>query len=132
MTSNKSELSGSAPDIMAEFSKLTHASTAHMNKLRMTTIYTDGEVSAKYKVMAAALWSVSARCEPCVKYYAREACQRGVTDKEFAEFMAVATGMGGCVGETWAIKAFKAFKEYQVGENDSDLSDSSDIECQCA
>lgn len=132
MTSNKSEFSGSAPDIMAEFSKLTRASTAHMNKLRMTTIYTDGAVSAKYKVLAAALWSVSARCEPCVKYYAREARQRGVTDGEFAEFLAVATGMGGCVGETWAIKAFEAFKGFQESESGTDSSDSCETDCQCA
>ena len=132
MPSNKTENKSSTPDIMTEFSRLSNASTAHMNKLRMTTIYTDGAVSAKYKVLAATLWSVSARCEPCVKHYAREASQRGVTDGEFVEFLAVATGMGGCVGETWALKAFKAFKDHQAGGNDGDLSDASGNDCQCS
>lgn len=127
MNDNKLSTTGSPSDIMARFSKLTHASTAHLHKLRTTTIYHDGIIPAKLKVLGAVLWSVSARCEPCVNYYAREAVNRGVTESEFAEFLAVATAMGGCVGETWAVKAYRAFLGVEDG-----TADVSDEDCLCA
>jgi len=101
--------------LMGQFGKLSGGSTAAMHTLRTKTLYSDGEVPSKYKVLAAALWSVSARCEPCIKYYINEAIKRDVTEKELAEFLAVATGMGGCVGETWAMKAFKAYHDLKNG-----------------
>ena len=108
--------------LMGQFGKLTGGSTAAMHALRKKTLYADGDVPAKYKILAAALWSVSARCEPCIRYYVNEAVKRDVTEKELAEFLAVATGMGGCVGETWAMKAFKAYhgiKDGVTSETDS-------------
>nr|WP_294866237.1 hypothetical protein [uncultured Pseudogulbenkiania sp.] len=38
--------------------------------------------------------------------------QLGATGKEMGEMLAVASTMGGCVGEMWALKAFKAYKEF--------------------
>ena len=35
---------------------------------------------------------------------------------ELGEFLAVASTMGGCVGEMWALKAFKAYKDLAHGE----------------
>jgi alkylhydroperoxidase/carboxymuconolactone decarboxylase family protein YurZ len=114
-----------AMTLMGKFAKLTGGSTAAMHKVRRATLYSDGDVPSKYKVLAAALWSVSSRCEPCIKYYVNESIKLGATEKEFAEFMAVATGMGGCVGETWAMKAFKAFVDIKNGvESETDAADS--------
>ena len=60
------------------------------------------------KVLAALLWSVSVRCEPCVVHYAHKAVELGASKEELAEMLAVASTMGGCVGETWALKALAA------------------------
>jgi len=51
------------------------------------------------------------RCEPCVAHYARKAVELGTSKEEMAEMMAVAATMGGCVGETWAMKAFEATRK---------------------
>jgi nucleoside-diphosphate-sugar epimerase len=40
----------------------------------------------------------------------------GATQAELGEFLAVASTMGGCVGEMWALKAFKAYKDLANGE----------------
>jgi hypothetical protein len=40
----------------------------------------------------------------------------GATEAELGEFLAVASTMGGCVGEMWALKAFKAYKDLANGE----------------
>lgn len=84
----------------------TVKSVRHM---RQRAIYTDGALPAKHKALAALLWSISARCEPCVRFYAAEARRLGATKEELAEFLGVASTMGGCVGETWAVKALHAF-----------------------
>jgi alkylhydroperoxidase/carboxymuconolactone decarboxylase family protein YurZ len=64
-------------------------------------------------------WAISARCEPCIKYYVLQAIKSGATEGEVGEFLAIASTMGGCVGEMWALKAFKAFKD-QGAEAPSD------------
>ena len=76
--------------------------------MRKKHLYADGELPAKTKVLMGLLWSVSARCEPCVKYYAQKARELGASEAELGETLAVATTMGACVAETWAIKAFAA------------------------
>lgn len=91
---------------------------APMQQLRERAIYTDGEIPARLKALAALLWSVSARCEPCIGHYANEARTRGASAAELGEMLAVATAMGGCVGETWARKAWDAF--HGEGSADSD------------
>ena len=97
--------------LLGRFAKISKGTTANIKKMRETTIYADGEFPAKVKVLAAMLWSVSARCEPCVEYYAAKAKEFGTTEAELGEFLALASTMGGCVGETWALKAYKAFTD---------------------
>lgn len=87
-----------------------HATAAHIEQMRQVALYTDGALSARVKVLAALLWSVSARCEPCVAHYARKAVELGTPREELAELLAIASAMGGCVGETWALKAFAAVR----------------------
>ncbi len=84
--------------------------------MRQEAIFTDGKVPARYKVLAAALWAVSARCEPCVKFYIQQAAKLGVTEEELGEFLAVGSTMGGCVGEMWALKAYGAYRQEQSDE----------------
>jgi AhpD family alkylhydroperoxidase len=87
-----------------------HATAAQIEQMRQVALYVDGALSARVKVLAALLWSVSARCEPCVAHYARKAVDLGASKEELAEMLAIASTMGGCVGETWALKAFAAVR----------------------
>ncbi len=100
-----------------EFNLATSGSADAIEKMRKQAIFSDGAVAAKYKALGAMLWSISARCEPCIKYYVYQAVKLGVTEPELGEFLAVASTMGGCVGEMWAMKAFKVFKDGVDGES---------------
>jgi AhpD family alkylhydroperoxidase len=85
--------------LMGEFGKVTKGTVRHINQMRQDAIFADGAVPARYKALAATLWAVSARCEPCFKFYVQQARGLGATDAELGEFLAVASTMGGCVGE---------------------------------
>ena len=102
--------------LMGEFGKVTKGTVRHINQMRQDAIFADGAVPARYKALAATLWAVSARCEPCFKFYVQEAVRLGAGQAELGEFLAVASTMGGCVGEMWALKAFKAYKDLANGE----------------
>ena len=97
-----------ALDDLPEFSRHTHGLANKVQALRDEAIYKDGHISAKTKVLAAALWSVSVRCEPCLKFYVQKAKAYGATTEEIAEFLGIAPAMGACVGEMWALKGFHA------------------------
>lgn len=96
--------------LLAEFSKVTKHTSGHIQKMRQEAVFTDGALPARLKALAAALWGISARCEPCLKFYILKARELGATDQEVGEFLAVACAMGGCVGEMWALKAYHAIK----------------------
>lgn len=104
----------SALGLTGEFSKVSKNTVSHISKMRQEAIFTDGAFPSKIKALAAALWGVSVRCEPCFKYYILKAKEFGATVEEVGEFLAIASAMGGCVGEMWALKAFQAFKEGTV------------------
>lgn len=101
-----------ALDLMAEFGKLTSHTTRHVNQMRQDAIFRDGILPARVKALAAVLWSISARCEPCIKFYVQRAAKLGAAESELGEMLAVASTMGGCVGEMWALKAFKAYRDF--------------------
>lgn len=96
-------------DVMKEFSKATNGTVGHIDKMRHSSIFTDGVIPSKHKALAAALWSVSSKCEQCFKFYILKAKELGATKEEVGEFLAIASTMGGCVGEMWALKAFKVY-----------------------
>jgi len=98
----------SAFSTLPAFGRATNGSTLHVQQMREAHLYADGALSAKTKVLMALLWSVNARCEPCIAYYAGKARELGVSESELGETLAVATTMGACVAETWAVKAFAA------------------------
>lgn len=105
-----------AADLMRDFAKIAKGTTAHIQKMRQDVIYSDGAITAKMKILAALLWSISARCEPCVRWYAQAAAKHEVSEQELGEFLAVASTMGGCVGETWALKAFSEYRDFKSGK----------------
>ncbi|RXZ42217.1 carboxymuconolactone decarboxylase family protein [Crenobacter cavernae] len=102
--------------LMAEFGRLTQGTTQHIQRMRQDAIFSEGAVPARYKTLAAMLWAISARCEPCFKFYVQQAVRLGATQEELGEVLAVASTMGGCVGEMWALKAFKAYKDFTSGK----------------
>lgn len=101
---------------LSDFAKATRGTTGAIQSMRQKSIYSDGALSAKFKTLAALLWSISARCEPCVKYYALKSREVGASEEELGEICAVASTMGGCVGETWALKAFAAYRNVEEAE----------------
>jgi AhpD family alkylhydroperoxidase len=104
--------------LMGEFGRVTKGTVRHINQMRQEAIFANGAVPARYKALAATLWAVSARCESCFKFYVQQSVRLGATEAELGEFLAVASTMGGCVGEMWALKAkaFKAYKDLAIGE----------------
>ena len=101
-------------DSREQFAQLTQGTSSQIQAMRASAIFKDGKVPAKYKILAATLWAISAKCEPCIIFYIQQAKKHGVSKEELGEFLAVANTMGGCVGEMWALKAFHA---YQEGKN---------------
>ena len=101
-----------ALDLMGDFAKITHGVTTHIQQMRQATIFTDGALPARQKALGAMLWSISARCEPCTVFYVQQAVTRGATEAELGEVLAIASTMGGCVGEMWALKAYKAYRDF--------------------
>lgn len=108
-----------ALELIKEFTKVTGGLPADIDNMRKKAIFTDGVLPKKYKAMAAVLWSVSNKCEPCFKYYIQKAKEFSITEEEVGEFLAIASTMGGCVGEMWALKAFRAFKDDELEASDS-------------
>lgn len=95
--------------LMKEFAKVSGNTVPSIQKLREEQIFKDGVIAAKTKTLMALLLALNERCEPCLKFYALKAKELGVTKEELGEALAVASTMGGCVGEMWALKAFKAY-----------------------
>lgn len=106
-----------ALELMKEFGKVTNGMPSLIDQMRQKSIFLDGPVPKKFKILTAMTWSISSRCEPCIKYYVQQAIKAGATEQELGEFLAIASTMGGCVGEMWALKAYKAFKDFDGGES---------------
>lgn len=100
-----------ALELMKEFSKVTNGMPALIDQMRQKAIFSEGKVPKKFKILTAMIWAISARCEPCFKYYIQQAIKAEATEAELGEFLAIASTMGGCVGEMWALKAYSAFKK---------------------
>jgi len=96
---------------MKAFSRVSLGTTQAIQQMREKVIFTDGVMPSKLKCLSAVLWSISARCEPCIKFYVFKAKEAGATLEELGEMLSIACTMGGCVGEMWALKAFQAYQE---------------------
>ncbi len=100
-----------ALELIKEFDKATHGMSSIIDQMRQRAIFSEGIVPKKFKILTAMIWAISSRCEPCFKYYIHQATKAGANESELGEFLAIASTMGGCVGEMWALKAYKAFKD---------------------
>ena len=68
--------------------------------------YREKAVPAKYKLLTAMSISIAIRCEPCIEAYVKMACDKGVSQEEFIEFLDVAMTMQGC-----PTRLFQKFRE---------------------
>ena len=96
---------------MKDFAAHSHGTASTIQKMRQEIIFSDGIYPAKTKVLIATMWAISAKCEPCLKFYIMKAKELGVTEEELGEVLAIGSTMGGCVGEMWCLKAYHAFKD---------------------
>lgn len=108
-----------AGGLFAELRKLSPKVTGGLLRMRQEA-YRDGAVPAKYKLLTAMAISIAIRCEPCIQAYVRMACEKGVSQEEFIEFLDVAMTMQGCPGEEWALKAYAAYKEWVSGQQSAE------------
>lgn len=104
-----------AEDLYEEFRKLSPKVTGGLIRMREDT-FKHAAVPAKYKILAAVVAVVVTKCEPCLRAYTKMAFQAGATLDELVEFLNVAMTEAGCPGETWALKAFQAYKELEEGK----------------
>lgn len=109
MSMNKLEQIDPALTLLGEFSKISLGTSQKIQQMRQEVIFKDGIISAKMKALVAMVVGINERCEPCLNYYALQAKSFGATEAELGEILAVVVTMGGCVGEMWALKAYKAF-----------------------
>jgi len=108
-----------------ELRRLSPQVTGGLLRMRQAA-YRDGAVPAKHKLLTAMAISIAIRCEPCIRAYVQMACEKGITQEEFIEFLEVAMTMQGCPGEEWALKAYAAYTESIGSETTSDAADCCD------
>jgi alkylhydroperoxidase/carboxymuconolactone decarboxylase family protein YurZ len=60
--------------LFAELRRLSPKVTGGLVWMRQEA-YRDGAVPAKYKLLTAMAISIAIRCEPCIRAYARMACE---------------------------------------------------------
>ncbi len=101
--------------IFAELRRLSPKVTGGLLRMRQEA-FRDGEVPAKYKLLAAMAISITIRCEPCIRAYVKMAYDQGAAQQELIEFLEVAMTMQGCPGEEWALKAYAAYKDCVSGK----------------
>jgi len=104
-----------AENLYQELRKLSPKVSGGLVRMREDT-FKDASVPAKYKILAALVAVVVTKYEPCLRAYTRMAYQAGVTQGELVEFLNVVITEGGCLGETWALKAFETYSNLQAGK----------------
>src|SRR3989442_1172783 len=95
--------------LFGDLRRLSPKVTGGLLRMRQEA-YRDGEVPAKYKLLAALALSVAIRCEPCIRAYVKMAHEKGITQAKLIEFLEVAMTMQGChavEGEHNANAAYK-------------------------
>tara|TARA_R110000868_G_scaffold25050_3_gene97857 strand:- start:909 stop:1196 length:288 start_codon:yes stop_codon:yes gene_type:complete len=84
---------------MSAFSKVGLGTTQKIQQMRQEVIFTDGQLSTKFKALAAMLCDFNSRCEPCLKFYVLKTKELGVSEEEFGKLLAIAPSMGSCIEE---------------------------------
>lgn len=75
--------------------------------------FAEGAVDAKTKEFIALGIAINEKCDGCIASHARGAAQRGATEQEVAEVIAVAISMSGGPGTVYGPRALAAFREFK-------------------
>ena len=108
-----------------EFSRRSSKVIGALNRLKKYA-YDDGVIPSKIKILTALTIAIVTKCEPCIKSYVKMAYEKGVTKDELVEILNVSIAMQGCVGHTWALKAYHEF--LKLANKASDNNDATDTD----
>ncbi len=78
--------------------------------------YADRVLSHKFKELIALALSVASRCDGCVAYHAKRACDFGASREEVLETIGVAVQMGGGPSMVYGGEALRAFDAFSAGK----------------
>jgi len=110
-----------------EFSRRSSKVIGALSRLKKYA-YDDGVISSKIKILTALTIAVVTKCESCIRSYIKLVYEKGVTKDELVEILNVSIAMQGCVGHTWALKAYHEFLKLsnKTSNNDETVTDIDD------
>jgi len=93
------------PETMKGFSAMARAATM------------DGSLDPKTKELIATAIGVTVRCDGCIAFHAKAACENGASRDEFLETLGMAIYMGGGPSMVYAAEALDAFDQFDGADN---------------
>ena len=100
MTAQIKNLRGGAPEVMKAFSGIAQAASA-------TKV-----LDAKTKELIALGIAVAVRCDDCIAFHAKAACEQGASQQEVIETLGMAIYMGAGPSVMYASHALEAFSQF--------------------
>jgi AhpD family alkylhydroperoxidase len=94
-------LRGGTPEVMKAFASMAQAATAA------------NALDAKTKELIALGIAVAVRCDDCIGFHAKAACERGASREEVIEALAMAIYMGAGPSVMYASHALEAFGQFE-------------------
>jgi AhpD family alkylhydroperoxidase len=94
-------LRGGTPEVMKAFASMAQAATAAQ------------ALDAKTKELIALGIAVAVRCDDCIGFHVKAACERGASREEVIETLAMAIYMGACPSVMYASHALEAFGQFE-------------------
>ena len=94
-------LRGGSPEVMKAFTAMAQAATAA------------NALDAKTKELVALGIAVAVRCDDCIGFHVKTACERGASREEVLEALAMAIYMGAGPSVMYASHALEAFGQFE-------------------
>lgn len=94
-------LRGGAPEVMKAFSGIAQAALQAK------------ALDCKTKELIALGISVAMRCDDCIAFHVKAACEQGASREEVAEVLGMAIYMGAGPSAMYASHAFEAFSQFE-------------------
>lgn len=94
-------LRGGVPEVMKAFSGIAQAALSAR------------ALDCKTKELIALAISVAVRCDDCIAFHVKAACEHGATREEVAEVLGMAIYMGAGPSAMYASHAYEAFSQFE-------------------
>ena len=94
-------LRGGTPEVMKAFASMAQAATAAK------------ALDAKTKELIALGIAVAVRCDDCIGFHVKAACEQGASEEEVIEALGMAIFMGAGPSVMYASHALEAFGQFQ-------------------